>query len=426
MRFAFVTPRYGADISSGAEHACRLLAEHVSERHDVDVLTTCARDPLTWKNEYPEGSDKVRGVLVRRFAVNHPHDRAAFQQLSSRMLGRPHGRAEEEDWVRRLGPTSPALIDYLKRQQRSYDAVVFFSLYHATTVFGVAAAPERSVVFPCLRLEPALRFGLWSDLFRSIRAVGYLSVAERTLARGFLRVSPPGEEIVGVGIDMPSQQTYPRHQQDPADEIADEEDDETGPSADIASPATDYLTGRGVLFRRRHRLYGRFVLYGGRVQPDNGCEEMLEYFDSYAAADGETALVLMGVKLMQISEQPYLRLAGVLPDRERMSAYEAAEVTMAPDPDDVTARTVLESFAVGTPVLASARNAAAVDHCRRANAGLYYASRGEFTEALRLMTTDRRLRERLGDNGRRYIRQHYRWDAVVGRFERLAMRVRRS
>ena len=425
MRFAFVTPRYGADISTGAEHVCRLLAEEVSERHDVDVLTTCARDPFTWKNDYAEGADRVRGVLVRHFAVNQPHDHAAFQELSSQMLGRPHGRGDEQEWVRRLGPTSPGLIDYLKRQHRLYDAVVFFSLYHATTVFGIAAAPERSVLFPYLRLDAPLRFGIWSDVFRSAKAVGYLSAAERSLAHGFLRVSPAGEEVVGVGIDAPMQQTYPRHQQNPADALTDEEDDQAGTPPDDPAPP-DYLSSRGVLFRRRHRLYGPFVLYGGRVQPDNGCEEMLEYFDTYAAAHDDAVLVVMGVKLMQVSEQPYLRMPGVLPDRERMTAYEAADVTLAPDPDDLVARTVLESFAVGTPVLATARNAAAVDHCRRANAGLYYATRGEFTEALRLLTSDPQLRERLGDNGRRYVREHYRWDAVVSRFERLAMRVRRA
>ena len=153
-------------------------------------------------------------------------------------------------------------------------------------------------------------------------------------------------------------------------------------------------------FRRRHRLYGPFALYGGRVEPDNGCEEMLEYFDSYAAADGDAALVLMGVKMMKVPDEPYLRLAGVLPDRERMIAYEAADVTIAPASDDLLAQPLLESLAVGTPVLASARNAAAVEHCRRANAGLYYANRDEFVEALRLLMTNTRLRERLGENGR--------------------------
>ena len=80
--------------------------------------------------------------------------------------------------------------------------------------------------------------------------------------------------------------------------------------------------------------------------------------------------------------------------------------------------------ATGTPVLASARNAGAVEHCRHANAGLYYSNREEFVEALRLLTTNSRLRNRLGENGRTYIRQNFKWDAVLGRFDRLVARAR--
>ncbi len=425
MKFAFVTPRYGADIPSGPEHACRLLAEHLSERHDVDVITTCGRDPSTWENEYGEGSDKVRGVLVRRFGVNQTHDGAAFRQLTARLVAEPHGRADEQEWVRRLGPTSPALLDYLKRHYRAYDALVFFSLYHPTTVLGLHVAPERSIVFPYLQLDPPLRFGLWPDVLASARAVGYLSATEQTLAHQYLRIAPPGEETVGIGIDTPEPHVYPRHQQDPADEMTEGDEDTSAPPADVQAP-TDYLTSRGVLFRRRHRLYGRFVLHGGRIEPDNGCEEMLEYFDGYAAANGDIALVLMGIKLLKIPDAPYLRMPGVVPDRERLSAYEAADVTLAPEPDDLLGTAVLESFAVGTPALVNARNLAAVEHCRRAGAGLYYATRDEFIEALRLLMGDQRLRERLGENGRRYINQHYRWDAVLGRFERLVATTRRS
>jgi glycosyltransferase involved in cell wall biosynthesis len=421
VKLAFVTPRYGADITCGAEHACRLLAEQVCERHDVDVLTTCARDPGTWKNESAEGADRVRGVLVRRFAVNQPHDPAALEQLTGRLIAEPHSLADEQEWVRRLGPSSPGLIDFLKRHNRNYDAVVFFSLYHATTVQGMAAAPERAVLFPHLQIEQVLRFGLWNEVMGGARAIGYASASERRLARGFVRIFHNADEVVGIGVDTPAQQTYPRHQQDPADTIQEEEE-----SSDADQPETpEYLAGRGIPFRRRHRLYGSFALYGGRVEPDNGCEEMLSYFDSYASTDGDTALVLMGVKMMKVPEEPYIRMPGVLADRERMIAYEAAEVTIAPDPGDLLGLCVLESLAVGTPVLASARNEAAVEHCRRANAGLYYANRDEFVEGLKMLMTNSRLRERLGQNGRQYIRQHHRWDAVLGRFERLIMRVRR-
>ena len=422
MKFAFVTPRYGGEITAGAEHACRLLAEQLSLRHDIEVLTTAARDRRTWKNDYGEGADRIRGVLVRRFAVNQPHDAHAFQQFSDRILGAPRSRAEEIEWVRRLGPSVPGLVEHLKRQNRSYDAFVFFSLAHWTTVHGVTVAPERTIVFPCMRLSPVLRFGLWPELLTSARAIGLVSASERKLLRSYLGVNAAREEMVGVGVDPSHRQAYPRHQQDPADEPA--ADDEAGGSADDSVDPDDDRADRGVPFRRRHRLYGPIVLYGGRVEPDNGCEEMLEYFDSYAANDGDTTLVLMGVKMMKVPDEPYLRQAGMLPDRERMVAYEAAEVTIAPGSDDPLALSVLESFAVGTPVLASARNEGAVEHCRRSGGGLYYRNRDEFVDALRMLMTRSKLREQIGESGRQYVRQYFRWDAVLGRFERLVTLVR--
>ena len=421
MKLALITPRYGGEITSGAEHACRLLAEQLCERHDVEVLTTTARDPRTWKNEYAEGADRVRGVLVRRFSVNQLHDTNAFRQFSDRILAAPRSRAEELDWVRRLGPSSPGLIEHLKRLHRSYDALVFFSLFHATTVEGLAAVPDRAILFPCLRLSPALRFSLWADVISSARALGLVSDSERRLLRSFLRVSSGHEELVGIGVEPSQRQAYPRHQQDPADDAV---DDDGATESDAPAAPEDERAERGVPFRRRHRLYGPIALYGGRVEPDNGCEEMLEYFDSYAATDGDTSLVLMGIKMMRVPDELYLRQAGVLPDRERMAAYEAADVTLVPGSDDPLAQSVLESFAVGTPVLASARNEAAVEHCRRANGGLYYANREEFVEALRLLMTRAKLREQLGERGRQYVRQSYRWEAVLGRFERLVTLVR--
>ena len=345
MKFAFVTPRYGAEISGGPEHACRLLAEQLCRRHEVEVLTTCARDPRTWNNADSEGTDRVRGVLVRRFAVTHNHDAAALAQFTDRLLSSPRSRTDEVSWARHLGPVSAGLIDHLKRHHRSYDALVFYSLEHATTVEGVRIAPDRTIVFPYLRLQPELRFGLWAELLSKVRGVGLLSESERQLLRRYVGVTPQAEEVVGIGIDPPPQLAYPRHQQDPADVVV--ADDGTAEPIDAIEPS--YLTRRGITFRRRHRLYGNFALYGGRVEPDNGCEEMLEYFGTYAEIEDDPPLLLLGVKMMKVPEQPNLLLGGVLPDRERMAAYEAADVTIAPAADDLLALPVLESLAVGTP-----------------------------------------------------------------------------
>jgi glycosyltransferase involved in cell wall biosynthesis len=422
VKFAFITPRYGAEFNTGAEHACRLLAEQIAKRHDVDVLTTTARDSSQWKNEYSEGSDRVRGALVRRFAVSAMPERSSLSDLARRLREGPRCRADEMSWVRHAGPWSSGLMEHIKRQHRSYDALVFFGLLHPLTVSGLEVAPERSILFPHVHLRSEMRFDLWAEVLMAARAVGYFSNSERRLVHAYIGIAPQFEEVIGIGVDPPPQQSYPRHQQDPADVITPEDD---AASEDDSPIDESYLGGRGIPFRRRHRLYDNFALFGGRVEPGNGCEEMLEYFDSFATARAEDMrLVLMGVKMMTVPEAPYLRLAGVLPDRERMTAYEAASITIAPGATDLLSQSLLESLAVGTPVLANAANEAAVEHCRRANAGLYYSNRDEFVGALNVLQTPA-LRERMGENGRRYIRNYHQWDAVLGRFERLVGRVRR-
>lgn len=420
MRYAFITPRYGAEIDSGVEHVCRLLAEQVCKRHDVDVWTTTARHRGAWRNEYGEGSDRVRGVLVRRFAVSSVHDATALDAVARRLHGGPRSRPDELEWVRQAGPSSADLVEHIRRHHRSYDALVFFGLWHPLTVDGVGIAAGRSILFPHVQLGQQLRFDLWAEVLTTPRALGYVSHAERALVHRYVGVAPGIEEVIGLGVTAPPPQSYPRHQQDPADAIT---PDDTDGDSETEEEDGGYLAGRGVLFKRRQRLYGAFALFGGRAAPDNGSEEMLEYFDAAAATD-DLMLVLMGPKLFKVPDAPYLRLAGVLTAGDRMAAFEAATLTLAPAPDDLAAQSVLESFAVGTPVLANARNTAAVEHCRRSNAGLYYAGRDEFVGALQTLTRTPHLLQRMGENGRRYVRQQYQWDAVIGRFERLVAALR--
>ena len=96
----------------------------------------------------------------------------------------------------------------------------------------------------------------------------------------------------------------------------------------------------------------------------------------------------MGVKLMPLPEEPYIRFAGLLSERERLQALEAATVVIVPSPFESLSLLALEAFAVGTPVLANARAEVLVDHCLRSNAGLFYADRDEFVECLTLLAMD--------------------------------------
>ena len=166
------------------------------------------------------------------------------------------------------------------------------------------------------------------------------------------------------------------------------------------------------------------MLYGGRIEKGKGCEELIEDFSQYHADGGEATLVLMGIKLMPLPEEPFIRFAGLLSERERLQALEAAPVVVAPSPFESLSLMALEAFAVGTPILANARSEVLVDHCRRSNAGLYYADCDEFGEGLRLLMADDRLRAAMGHNGRAYVREHYRWDTIMNKYERMMAKVR--
>src|SRR5262249_34556117 len=129
-------------------------------------------------------------------------------------------------------------------------------------------------------------------------------------------------------------------------------------------------------------------------------------------------------KLMSLPEEPFIRFAGLLSERERIQALEAATVVICPSPYESLSLLALEALAVGTPILVNARSTVLVEHAVRSNGGLYYANGDEFVECLQLLVRDDRLRSALGRNGREYIRRHYRWDVVLGKYERLFARIR--
>ena len=448
MKIAFIVQRYGAEVLGGSEHLCRLLAERLAVSHDVDVVTTCARDYVTWKNEYPESTDRIKGVTVRRFASAGTRDIEAFNRYSDWIFNNAHTRADELEWLKQQGPWCPALIEYLRRHHQQYEVLVFFTYLYAPTVLGLEVAPARSVLVSTAHDEPAIRLELFKDVFRKPAALCYLTESERQFVHDQFPDRPLLEEVVGVGVDTPQAQPYPRMPVQTDDEPVPDEGADDRPAVRVRdedppvdeSPAgqlgsqedeavrkfSAHLLTRGAVFRRRHRLQGQILLYGGRIDPGKGCEELIQYFSEYAKEGGDATLVLMGVKLMPLPEEPFIRFAGLLSERERLQALEAATVVVCPSPYESLSLLALEAMSVGTPVLVNARSAVLVEHCVRSNGGLFYANRDEFVECLSLLTRDEGLRAVLGRNGRNYVKTHYRWDVVLSRYERIFAKIRNA
>ena len=412
MRIAFIVQRYGAEILGGSEYHCRLIAERMAARNDVEVLTTCARDYITWENDYPEGNDRIRGVTVRRFKNSRTRDIQSFNQYSDWIFHHEHTREDELSWLEQQGPWCPGLMEYLKRHHRSYDALIFFTYLYAPTVLGVQIDPARSILVPTAHDEPAIHLDIYKEMFAAPAAVAFNTEVEKNFLKTTFPIRAAAEETVGCGVDLLQEQPQP-------------DDPEPEDQEELHKRLAPHLRIRGAQFRRRHRLNGQFLLYGGRIDPGKGCEELIEYFTSYKELGGDASLALMGVKLMQLPEVPWVRFAGLLSERERLQALEAATVVVVPSPYESLSLLALEAMAVGTPVLCNGRAPVLVQHCLNSNAGLFYTDRDEFIECAKVLLADHRMRERMGRNGREYVKRNYKWDVILSKYDKLIGSLRR-
>jgi glycosyltransferase involved in cell wall biosynthesis len=352
-------------------------------------------------------------VTVRRFATSRTREGREFSQHSEWIFTHRHSRQDELEWLKLQGPWAPGLIEYLERHHQNYDVLMFFGCLHAPAVLGVKVAPHKSLLVPAAprRDDPAFGLGVVQDAFTSAAAVAWTSDVEREFAHGRFALRAVAEDVIGCGVALPEGEAVGEGAEPRASPLG-------------LEPFAPHIEGPANAFRRRHRMHGPFVLYGGRIDPGQGGEELLEYFQTYVKEGGDATLVLMGVKRMPLPEDPHVRFAGTLPDEERLHAFEAATVVVVPSPDDSRSMVALEAFSVGTPVLGNARSEALVDHCRKSHAGLYYANRWEFVEGLKLLLHDAALRQTMGLNGKAYVNQHFRWGLIVSKYEQLFAKLR--
>ena len=134
----------------------------------------------------------------------------------------------------------------------------------------------------------------------------------------------------------------------------------------------------------------------------------------------------MGVKLMPLPEDPFTCASpACCRTRSACTRSRPRRSSSCPSPYESLSLLALEAFAVGTPILANARSEVLVDHCRKSNAGLYYADREEFVEALKLLVGDHQPAR--GD-GRATARptcgKNYRWDVIIAKYEKMFTKLR--
>ena len=381
MKLACVVHRFGADIAGGSEGHCRLIAEHLAARHDVTIVTTCAKDHITWRNHYPAGESRAGALRVLRFPVARERDMRLFLDLNDLIAADRATAEQQEQWFRENGPDAPELLAHLRHHGSSYDRVVFWSYRYADTYFGVPLVPDRAVLVPTAEEDPLIHADALDAFF--------------ALPKGFLFLTPEEEHLVAPRLSGAKPSAVIGSGLDPA-------------------PASVDLSPLDPL-----QLDDPFVLYLGRIDPNKGCQTLIRHFVRYVDSGRKVQLVMAGPASMPVPDHPRIRTLGFVEDAVREALLSKARALMMPSPYESLSMVLLEAWNHGLPALVNAKCKVLRGQVERADGGLYYGNAVEFVAALDYLLDHQESARQLGRQGREYVDREYRWPIVIDRIESL-------
>ncbi len=382
-RIGFVIHRYGTNVIGGAERHCRSVALRLARHWDIDILTSCATDYLTWQDVHPAGTSSDGPVTVRRFPGSVTREMRRFNALSRRVLGRAQERLDEERWLRAQGPSLPGLYTHLAEQRDAYDGFVFFTYLYEPTAVGLPIVGKRALFVPTAHDEPPLRFGIYREVFAAPAAILFNTPEEQALCEGLFDMPGVHRETVGVGVEA-------------------EQGDST-PLLDRVGLRSDYL------------------LYLGRIAAGKGIPELLAGYAKLRKRLGlaTPALVLAGTDEIGLKAAPGVYVPGPLNEVAKWGALRDAAAIVVPSAQESLSLLCLEAWACGKAVLANGESPVLAGQAHRSQAAVLYRGPDDFAEVAAALLADPLRRERLGASGRAFVGKTYAWTRVEDRYREL-------
>lgn len=371
-KIAFVVQRNGKEVNGGAEYHCYLIAKLMQDDWDVEILTTCALDYMTWDNHYPEGIENIANIPIRRFKVDRPRDVNLFNQLSSKLLPNAKNISVEqsEQWMNMQGPICTSLLDFLTKNKDNFDKFIFFTYLYATTYYGLQIVADKAYLVPTLHDELPIYLPIWDQWFTKPQKFIFNTIEEKQfLQTRFPNLDVKGD-IVGIGVDIPD---------------------------DISN----------INFRQKYDIYAPYMLYIGRIDESKGCNELFDYFIRLKQNNNlPLKLVLAGKAIAKIPRHKDIIHLGFIDEQTKFNAIDGCEFLINSSPYESLSIVLLEAWSLNKPVLVNAKSEVMVGQCKRSNGGLWYKNYDEFRE-----TVDYLLKNSLNDC-KNFVKENYEWDII--------------
>ncbi|MBW7857021.1 MAG: glycosyltransferase family 4 protein [Leptonema sp. (in: Bacteria)] len=413
LRIAIVNHRAGSDFSGG-EKLVLEYAKYLNEVADVELITTTAKDYISWANFYDAGLFSEDGIIIRRFTIDKKRDMLSFQRLSKLILfflkmvtqvGQSPAsiagwrklvwlslRHLSLHWIKKQGPVSSSLQNYLKDNYNDYDLFIFHTYLYDTSFSGLANTAGKAVLIPTAHAEWPLQLPIWQSRFLNPNlSFIFLSEEEREMMHRWFPGIQDGP-VLGCGI----------HSTKDSIEIE---------KLLIQKKSKNETKGQ---FSQLYNL-DKFVLFTGRIDSEKGCRRLIGLFLAYIeATKSKVKLVLIGSRSMTVPNHPSIVSTGYLNETLLNAALNECSVYAHPSPYESFSFSLLEAMAVGAPVLVTAQSEVLRGHVLRSHGGLVYQDAADFIVKLDILLKN----PKRFSGGLAYVNQRYSHEAVKGPLQR--------
>ena len=366
---------------------CRAYAEHLKDRYQIDVLTTCALDYVDWKNYYPKEETEVNGVHVIRFPNDRTRDQGRFGEVTVQAYAPGHDDAIEEKWIDEQGPFCPKAVAYLKEHAQEYHAVLFMTYLYYLTARGLVPEMKNAILIPTAHDEPPIHLRYFKKIFDAPQGIIYNTSEEKEFVEEkFPSTVEKPSCTVGYGIEVPDAETLP----------------------DV---------------KAKYHL-DDYIVYAGRIDESKGCGYMFSYFMKYKEHHPSgLKLVLCGKAAMPVPEHPDIIPLGFVSEEDKYGLMKDAQVLVLASHFESLSIVVLEAMMMGTPVLVNGACAVLKGHCFKSNAGLFFTNYTMFERALTWLLTHPAEYAQMQKNGKAYVTANYQWPHVAEEISNLIEKV---
>ncbi len=385
---SFVVPRYGTEILGGAESAARMIAEHLvaQKNWEVEVITTCALDHITWENKLNAGMSELNGVLVKRFVVDRGREEKFFE-LDAKVKVDPLRLTlgESKDWVELQGPISVGLLEEIARCDS--EVVAFYPYLFHPTVEGVKRVKGRKILHPAVHDEPAFYLKVFDETFKSFDGFVYHASAERKLTQRVIQIAQKPQITLGLGTSDP------------------------------------HCTGS--IIRDKFQLgTDPYIVSLGRIDEMKGSVFLAEFFIEYKKAfPSECKLLFVGPDLVKLPSHKDIVCIGPVTESDKWDLLSGAELLISPSAYESFSLVIFEAWKSSIPVLVNGSCEVTLEHCIASRGGLWFENFKEFCVKLHAILTNRGLRDELAGNGREYAISRYNWEILIERYCEFAERI---